>query len=35
MQAYYDLCVRYQAWVDDGRPPKGWKEFKPVKVYFD
>ena len=34
-QAYYDLCVRYQAWVDEGRPPKGWKEFKAVKVYFD
>ena len=35
MQAYYDLCTRYQAWVDEGRPPKGWLEFKSVKVYFD
>lgn len=34
-QAYYDLCIRYQAWIDEGKPPKGWKEFKSVKVFFD
>ncbi len=35
MNAYYDLCERYQAWVDAGRLPKGWKELESVKIFFD
>lgn len=35
MDRYYDLCTNYQAWVDDGRPPKGWKETEAVKIYFN
>ncbi len=35
MQEYYDLCEKYQAWVDDGRKPKGWKELESVKVFFN
>lgn len=34
-QAYYDLCTRYFAWVENGRPPRGWKDLKSVIVYFD
>lgn len=34
-QAYYDLCTRYYAWVEDGKPPRGWKDLKSVIVYFD
>lgn len=32
---YADLCERYQEWVDDGRPAKGWKELETVKVWFN
>jgi len=35
VQAYYDLCTAYYAWVEDGRPPKGWKELESVKVFFN
>ena len=34
-QAYFDLCTRYFAWVEDGKPPRGWKDLKSVTVYFD
>lgn len=32
---YQELCDRYQAWLDDGRPAKGWKELSTVKLYFN
>lgn len=32
---YADLCQAYQAWLDDGKPPKGWKELETVKVWFN
>lgn len=35
LQAYYDLCVKYQAWIDEGKPSKGWKELKSVRVFWD
>ncbi len=35
MERYYDLCTRYQAWVDAGRLPKGWKELESVKIFFN
>ena len=31
---YQELCDRYQAWLDDGRPARGWKELETVKLYF-
>ena len=34
MDAYFYLCERFQAWIDEGRPPKGWKELKEVEVFF-
>ncbi len=35
IERYYDLCTDYQAWVDAGKPPKGWKELESVKIFFD
>lgn len=32
---YADLCEAYQEWLDDGRPPKGWKGLETVKVWFN
>ena len=32
--AYFYLCERYQAWVDEGKPPKGWKELESVNIFF-
>lgn len=32
---YHLLCQKYQAWVDDGRPPKGWKNLERVRVFFN
>lgn len=32
---YNDLCTEYQAWIDDGKPPKGWKELEKVGIYFN
>ena len=32
---YQELCERYQDWLDDGRPAKGWKELETVKLYFN
>ena len=32
---YADLCEKYQEWVDDGKPAKGWKELQTVKIWFD
>jgi len=32
---YAKLCEDYQAWVDDGRPAKGWKELQIGKVWFN
>jgi len=34
-EAYYFLCKRYQAWIDEGRPPKGWKNLEKVRIFFD
>ena len=34
MDAYFYLCERYQNWIDEGRPPKGWKELEKVEVFF-
>ena len=33
--AYQELCERYQGWIDDGRPAKGWKELETVKLWFN
>jgi len=35
MEAYYDLCKRYQAWIDEGKQPKGWKELEKVRIFFE
>lgn len=35
IEKYYELCTDYQAWVEAGRPPKGWKELESVKVFFN
>ena len=32
---YSNLCEDYQNWLDDGKPPKGWKGLETVKVYFN
>lgn len=32
---YSALCEDYQEWLDDGRPPKGWKSLETFKVYFN
>ncbi|MCK5611151.1 hypothetical protein KAR91_55270 [Candidatus Pacearchaeota archaeon] len=32
---YNDLCTEYQAWTEDGRPPKGWKPLEKVGIYFN
>ncbi len=32
---YYLLCQKYQEWLDDGRPPKGWKNLERVRVFFN
>ena len=32
---YQELCERYQDWLDDGRPAKGWKGLETVKVWFN
>ena len=32
---YADLCEDYQAWLDDGKPRKGWKELETVKIWFN
>ena len=34
VDAYFYLCERYQDWIDEGRPPKGWKELENVEVFF-
>ncbi len=31
---YSELCQDYQKWVDDGRPPKGWKNLESVRVFI-
>ena len=31
---YFHLCERYQDWLDEGRPAKGWKEIEEVDIYF-
>ena len=35
IEIYYDLCTDYQAWIDDGKPAKGWKNLESVKVWFN
>lgn len=35
MPRYQELCRKYDAWVKDGKPPKGWKEHKHINVYLD
>ena len=32
---YYLLCQKYQEWVDDGRPPKGWKNLERVRIFLN
>ena len=32
---YSNLCEDYQEWLDDGKPPKGWKSLETFKVYFN
>jgi hypothetical protein len=34
VDAYCLLCERYQEWLDEGRPPKGWKRLEEVEVFF-
>ena len=34
LDEYSELCNRYQAWADEGYPPKGWKELERIKIYF-
>lgn len=34
VDAYFYLCERYQEWLDDGRPPKGWKHLEEVGIFF-
>ena len=34
LDKYSDLCQRYQDWMDEGRPPKGWKELERVRIYL-
>lgn len=35
LDKYSDLCQKYQDWIDDGRPPKGWKELEKVKIWIN
>ena len=32
---YNDLCTEYQAWVEDGKPPKGWLSLEKVGIWFN
>ena len=32
---YFELCTQYQEWIDDGKPPRGWKDLKTVPIFFD
>lgn len=34
VDAYSLLCERYQEWLAEGRPPKGWKHLEEVEVFF-
>jgi len=33
-QAYSSLCYDFAEWDKSGRPPKGWKEYEEIKLYF-
>ena len=35
LDKYSDLCDKYQAWMDEGRPPKGWKELEKIRIYIN
>jgi len=35
VSAYHELCERYQAWINEGKPPKGWKELEKVRIFFE
>ncbi len=34
LQEYEELCNSYAAWVESGKPPKGWLPFSSKKVFF-